>query len=161
MTNFVPVIGFENYYGISESGEVISRHTGFVLKHGMSAGYPRVTLYKPGQRRGKCLHIHRLLAQHFIPNPDNLEQVNHIDGNRENFSLDNLEWCSAKDNQRHKIDVLGKTDNGWGTTRQKVDRLRTCEYCGGTFNYKKLAQRFCNNSCASKQPIKLFEEGLI
>lgn len=49
--------------------------------------------------------IHRLLALAYIPNPNNLPQVNHIDGNKTNNSLDNLEWVSAKTNTQHAIDI--------------------------------------------------------
>ena len=52
--------------------------------------------------------IHRLMAIHFIPNPNNLPQVNHKDGNKLNNNLDNLEWCTAQYNTKHSRDVLGR-----------------------------------------------------
>ena len=51
----------------------------------------------------KSVPIHRLVAETFIPNPDNLPQVNHIDGNRYNNTINNLEWCTSEQNIEHAI----------------------------------------------------------
>lgn len=53
--------------------------------------------------------MHRLVAEAFIPNPNNLPQVNHIDGNKENNNVSNLEWCSCQNNIQHAWDIGIKT----------------------------------------------------
>lgn len=65
-------------------------------------GYLRIEIQR------KRYFVHRLLAQHFIPNPDNKPTVNHIDGNKLNNDLSNLEWASYSENNQHAYDVLGK-----------------------------------------------------
>lgn len=64
-----------------------------------SKGYEIVDLYKNGKR--KTVRVHRLVAEAFIPNNDNKPEVNHIDGNKHNNNVDNLEWVTKKENCRH------------------------------------------------------------
>ena len=64
-------------------------------------GYMVVELYKNGI--GKRFSIHRLVAENFIKNSNNLPQVNHIDGNKENNNINNLEWCTGSQNIKHAI----------------------------------------------------------
>ena len=66
-------------------------------------GYFLVTLVNQGKRKNK--HIHRLLATHFILNPLNKAHVNHIDGNKQNNALSNLEWATPRENARHAVDT--------------------------------------------------------
>lgn len=147
---FIPIRGYEGYYFINQRGEVISTYTGFVLKHGLSAGYPRVTLYKPGSKP-KGVHIHRLLAEHFVANPERLPMVNHINGDRLDFSLDNLEWVSAQYNVK---DGYNRGRKNWNNGLELVDRRRNCENCKQEFKYKRKSTRFCSTSCSAKWRIK-------
>lgn len=62
-------------------------------------GYLLVDLRKEGKRYMRL--VHRLVAETFLPNPNNLPQVNHIDGNKSNNDITNLEWCSCSENQYH------------------------------------------------------------
>jgi|SRR5437763_13440723 hypothetical protein len=91
--------GYQNYE-INELAEVRNKKSGRILKSPVDGhGYRRVTLHNvDGQKTKK---IHRLVAEYFIPNPDNLPQLNHIDGNKQNNDLNNLEWCSMTHNLEH------------------------------------------------------------
>lgn len=98
--------GYEGSYLISEDGQVWNKKTGAAM-HGNvnSHGYKVVSLTKDGCK--KDCKLHRLLALTFIPNPNDYECVNHIDGNKLNNSLDNLEWCTKGHNNRHAREELG------------------------------------------------------
>ena len=65
-------------------------------------GYLSVDLYSDGKRKTK--RVHRLVAETFLPNPDNKPEVNHIDGNKHNNDVSNLEWVNSKENCRHAWD---------------------------------------------------------
>lgn len=107
------VKGFEGVYKISNWGNVksanrnikhyrggLSFRAGQVLSINLDKyGYPKVTLQKAGRR--KYFTVHRLVATAFIPNPDNLPQINHKDGDKTNNFVDNLEWCTDEDNKKH------------------------------------------------------------
>ncbi len=70
--------------------------------HDKSCGYMIVTLCSgTGRRQNK--RVHRLLMESFVPNPNNFPHINHIDGNKLNNSLSNLEWCTCKHNAQHAI----------------------------------------------------------
>ena len=65
-------------------------------------GYYQVRL---GGRRGKTMTVHRVFADAFVPNPNGYNVVNHKDGNKGNCSIDNLEWCTSSDNNKHAYDI--------------------------------------------------------
>ena len=95
-------------YSVSNDGHVRNDRTGYVLKmHKMPKGYMKVLLCDKGDELYKT--VHRLVAEAFIPNPDGKPQVNHIDGDKQNNHVSNLEWVTNSENQLHSWDVLGKT----------------------------------------------------
>lgn len=95
---FYPIKDHPNYL-ITKEGIVLSLITQKILKwHKQQTGYFAVSIKTDTQN---FQYIHRLLATTFIPNPNNLPEVNHIDGNKENNSLDNLEWVTGCSNIRH------------------------------------------------------------
>lgn len=91
--NIKRIPGF-NDYGIKEDGMVYSFKYGKIKprKQNIVNGYQSVSLEVNG--KGFQISIHRLLALAFIPNPENKAQVNHIDGNKLNNNLSNLEWAT-------------------------------------------------------------------
>jgi hypothetical protein len=109
----LPISGFEGLYEITDEGSVISlpktwrsgsgrisskMHT--VMNSTLAGrGYPSVQLRKNGKSMRK--HIHRLVAEHFLPRIDGLEVVNHIDGDKTNNRTENLEWCTPSQNRKH------------------------------------------------------------
>lgn len=93
---FRDVVGYEDLYEVSNEGNVRNKITGRMLKPYYDKGYLKVVLYKNGEQ--KHCSIHRLVAQAFLPNPRNLPEVNHIDENKLNNNVENLEWCSRQYN---------------------------------------------------------------
>lgn len=101
--------GYEGLYQISNQGRVKSlnyNHTGKekILKYGKRPnGYLKTTLIKNGIR--KDIYIHRLVAQTFIPNPDDKPCVDHIDTNPLNNKSENLRWCTQKENLNNPLSI--------------------------------------------------------
>lgn len=101
--NWKPIRGCEGHYMASNAGRVLSCKPGMserIMKQNIgTTGYWQVRLTMDGN--GKGYKVHRLIAAAFIPNPENKPCINHIDGNRLNNALANLEWCTHKENQQH------------------------------------------------------------
>lgn len=94
----VPIKGYNGYF-VGDDGVVYSGKKGtlYPLRPllGGHGGYEKVRLYTGSRRSWKTVFVHRLVAEAFIPNPDNLPIVNHIDENRSNNKAENLEWCTV------------------------------------------------------------------
>lgn len=111
MENIVwkPVVGYEGLYEVSNTGLVKSLNCynykePRLMKLGKRRdGYLSVGLSK--NNRTKTKTVHRLVAEAFIPNPNNLEMVNHKDENRTNNNVENLEWCSRAYNQLYSLQL--------------------------------------------------------
>ena len=89
--------GYEGLYGITSCGKVWSyRRKKFLKLASNGKGYLIVNLWKDGQ--SKWYKVHRLVAMAYIPNPENLPEINHKDENKSNNCLQNLEWCDHKYN---------------------------------------------------------------
>ena len=104
-----PIAGYENSYEVSDDGCVKSldrtgpdgrKLSGKILKPCIAGkGYLRVCLRKDGKTHEE--YIHKLVAQAFLPPRDGCNVVNHIDGNKQNNSCDNLEWVTYSENNQH------------------------------------------------------------
>lgn len=93
--------GYEdNYFLDPDTMQVVNKKTGRALKpRADGAGYAEVQLWK--NNKGSHKTLHRLFAEAYIPNPDNLPYINHKDEDTMNYSIDNLEWCDQSYNQRY------------------------------------------------------------
>lgn len=132
-----PVVGYEGLYEVSSYGRVrsLDRYDernrflkGRILRLSDDGrGYLRAHLFSNSKMNGFL--VHRLVAQAFIPNPDNLPQVNHIDEDKTNNRVENLEWCDAKYNVNYG---------------SRIDRIRDTRLRNGT--YKGLSkEEYWNN----------------
>lgn len=101
---------YEGVYQINNIGQVKSLKRNIILKPKINRqGYYEYQLYKKGEK-STTISAHRLVAIHFIPNPFNLPVVNHIDGDKTNNKVENLEWCTYSHNNKHAYDTgLNKT----------------------------------------------------
>jgi len=110
MEEWRKIEGYEGLYQVSNLGRVKSLMYGKekILKGGINPyGYHFVILNKYPIK--KNMKVHRLVAKAFIPNSDNKPEVNHIDGNKLNNNIHNLEWNTRKENNSHALDT-GLTD---------------------------------------------------
>ena len=135
-----PAADYEGYYEVSNLGRVKSlprRGTTKqerILKPALKRnGYMDICLQKNGKR--KYLHVHQVIAKTFIPNPDNKSQVNHIDGDKQNNCVSNLEWNTPSENISHKFKVLGCKADRHGLRPVK------CVETGKIFDGVKAAER--------------------
>lgn len=107
--DFIDIIDYPNYM-ISPRGEIYSKNKKILLKLNTGTCYKTVCLYALGEFGS--FKVHRLVAEHFIENPDNLPVVNHKDGDKLNNDVENLEWVTTQQNVQHGVDTgLTKATN--------------------------------------------------
>jgi hypothetical protein len=120
MENWKNIKGYEGLYQVSDLGN-IKRVAGYQAKNeriltpvNNGNNYWSVNLSKNGKK--VRFYVHRIVADNFIFNTENKEEVNHIDGNRANNKLSNLEWVTRSENHKHRYDVLGQRGVNYGKT---------------------------------------------
>lgn len=102
-------------YAISKTGIVYDTQTLKIVNHSRKEedSYPMVTVYDPVSMKYRSRSVHRFLALTWLPNNDPIEKpfINHKDGDKTNYDISNLEWCTSKDNNRHAAYTGLRTDN--------------------------------------------------
>ena len=144
------IAGYEGFYQVSNLGRIrsldrevrcsnsIRFYCGRVLSCGMdNHGYMRVILARAGKH--KCRQVHRLVAEAFILNPDNLPEVNHKDENPTNNCADNLEWCSKIYNLEYGT---GRARSMQAQHRKPVQQFDLCGNLVAEFESVSNAARF-------------------
>ena len=96
--------GQETDYSVSTEGEVRKDTTNYILSQSSQQDYKFVGLIINGKQ--KRMRVHRMVALAFIDNPDNKPYVNHINGNRSDNNVENLEWVTPSENTQHAVDTV-------------------------------------------------------
>lgn len=146
-------MGFQTFtlddYDVTREGEIINKKWGGrkLKPQPNGKGYLRVHI------AGKMYFVHRLVAEKYVPNPDNKPQVNHKDGNKLNNKADNLEWVSNQENRDHAIKnglhLFGEKCPYAKLTKKDVEFIRKhTEYSS-----KEMAEMF-NISCSNINDIR-------
>lgn len=119
MENWKTIENVTNYE-VSDLGQIRNTKTSYILKGRLSkSGYLQVSLTDKETKKQKNYYIHRLVAIYFLENLDNKREVNHKDGNKLNNNVDNLEWVTPSENQKHRQKILGKTK----TSQRKIGKF--------------------------------------
>ena len=156
------VEGYEGLYQISNFGNVKSlarivhseKRSDYKIKEKIlkqsdtTTGYKKVELHKGNEKR-KSFKVHRLVAQAFIPNPENKLEVNHIDGNKHNNNVNNLEWVTSSENKIHafKMDL--------NPTKRDLDENEIIRmYCEEKMSIHQIAKELNIADCAIIRRLK-------
>ncbi len=140
---WITIKDFDNYQ-VSNLGRIKSAYKNKkILKPQLDEnGYLHVSLYK--DKKDYTKNIHLIVAKTFIPNPGNLPEVNHIDGNKKNCATSNLEWSTKSDNEKHAYRIGLMTAKGENNGQAKLTELQVQEIRNlkGLFTQQKIADKY-------------------
>lgn len=158
-------LNFNSNYTIYRDGRIFSRYRNiFISKSLDNSGYYRVNLWDHVENKNKRFLLHRLLAEHFIPNPENLPVVNHINGIKTDIALDNLEWTTSSKNQIHayrmelKVGSKGTSNGRCTHTEEEVIEAYLEMLRGAPVAYVKRKYNFHGGTANSIKSKKIWKE---
>lgn len=138
-------------YEVNQNGEVRNSKTGLIRKlQKTNTGYLQVELIKGNIIRNR--RVHRLVALAFLPNPYNKEQVNHINGDKQDNRVENLEWVTQDENIRHSQEI-GLSQKAIGVVQYTLEGEYVNEYESLTLAAKVVSGKTCSihNCCKGTQ----------
>lgn len=141
---------FDREYFVGKNGDVFNQKGRLLSQHIDRYGYKYIVFTKKcnGEIQKKKILSHRLIASLFIDNPQNFPQVNHIDGNKQNNSIDNLEWTDSSGNQTHSRYVLNNITGFKDTPVKCVETNKT--FISTRDAWRKTGINYCHISeCAN------------
>lgn len=160
MEEWKDVKDYKGLYQVSNLGNIRElkdgRHDYKNYHKNKATGYVSVHFKKYNGKQARNFYVHRLVAQAFIPNPDNKREVNHVNGNKGDNRLCNLEWITSSDNKKHAIKaglMLQHTEN----------QLKNRSRIGKSNWYKNLGydeNGVSNGTRATRVPIRVTENGV-
>lgn len=141
------VKGFEGIYRVSNKGQVQNVLTDTILKqYENRGGYLKVYLYKNHQR--KILSVHRVVCEAFKDNPNNYPQVNHLNMNKHDNRLENLEWCNQSQNLKHSFENGGREHNKLMLLEANHKEVLCCDMDGNVIKeYYSLSEAARQTGC--------------
>ena len=124
-----PIPNTNGRYEISNYGRARTNNQrpGLLTLTKQASGYLYVMVQLTNGKQKNC-RVNRLVAQMFVPNPDNLPEVNHIDGNKENNHVSNLEWCTYQANMQHAVRTGLTHPHRWTDDERKQISERNKQY---------------------------------
>ena len=141
MENWKNIDGYEGLYEVSDAGRIKSHRGSEIKLRPALNGYLRVWLYRKSDFTYKPFTAHRLVAEAFIPNPENKPFVNHKNGNKMDNNVKNLEWCTQSENQLHAFRTgLQVGNKGSRNGQAKLTELQVAQIRSASVEYKNHQQ---------------------
>ena len=124
-----PIDGTDGKYEVSNFGRVRTngKRPGLLTLTKQPSGYRYAMIALSNGKQRNC-RVHRLVAQYFLPNPDNMNEVNHKDGNKDNNHVSNLEWCTRSNNVKHSFDTGLKQPHRWTDEEKQMMKEKLKAY---------------------------------